>query len=141
MQSNAATRLPMHRRLQAGVCGALQSLPSRAKIDAQGTVVIGWDVRCHWLAGGCDRARVRQRRRELLVWSDVSLAPLTFPSRVTGCYCSRRLDSALQSVHTGSTTGCGRVRRAFRFPAIALLYFQACYDVCIGEFVSFINPG
>ncbi len=38
-RSNAATRLHMHRRLQAGIVGALQSLPSRAKIDAQGPVV------------------------------------------------------------------------------------------------------
>ncbi len=45
---------------------------------------------CHRLAGGCDRARVRRRRRALLVWSDVSLAPLTFTSRLSGCYCSRR---------------------------------------------------
>jgi len=45
---------------------------------------------CHWLAVGCDLARVRQRRRALLVWSDVSLAPLTFLSRLPGCYCSRR---------------------------------------------------
>ena len=45
---------------------------------------------CHWLAVGCDLARVRQRRRALLVWSDVSLAPLTFLSRLSGCYCARR---------------------------------------------------
>ena len=38
-RSNAATRLHMHRRLQAGIDVALQSLPSRAKIDEQGTVV------------------------------------------------------------------------------------------------------
>jgi hypothetical protein len=45
---------------------------------------------CHWLAGGCDLARVRQIHRALLVWSDVSLAPLTFLARLPGCYCSRR---------------------------------------------------
>ena len=45
---------------------------------------------CHRLAGGSDLARVRQRRRALLVWSDVTLAPLTFTSRFSGCYCSRR---------------------------------------------------
>ena len=45
---------------------------------------------CHRLAVGCDLARVRQRRRALLVWCDISLAPLTFLSRLSGCYCSRR---------------------------------------------------
>ena len=45
---------------------------------------------CHRLAGGSVLARVRQRRRALLVWSDVTLAPLTFTSRLSGCYCSRR---------------------------------------------------
>jgi hypothetical protein len=45
---------------------------------------------CHGLAGGCDLARLRQRRRAPLVWSDVSLAPLTFTARWSGCYCSRR---------------------------------------------------
>jgi hypothetical protein len=45
---------------------------------------------CHRLAGGGDVARTCQRRRALLVWSDVSLAPLTFTSRLSGCYCSRR---------------------------------------------------
>jgi hypothetical protein len=38
-RSNAATRLPKRRRLQAGIDVALRSLPSRAKIDKQGTVV------------------------------------------------------------------------------------------------------
>ena len=38
-RSNAATRLHMHRRLQAGIDVALQRLPSLAKIDKQGTVV------------------------------------------------------------------------------------------------------
>ena len=38
-QRNAATRLHMHRRLQAGVDDALQSLRSHAKIGKQGTVV------------------------------------------------------------------------------------------------------
>jgi hypothetical protein len=45
---------------------------------------------CLWLAGRCDVARMCQRHRVLLVWSDVSLAPLTFTSRLSGCYCSRR---------------------------------------------------
>ena len=71
---------------------------------------------CHWLAVGCDLARVRQRRRALLVWSDVSLAPLTFASRLSGCYCSRRRRFRAQSVNTGSTTGSGRRWCAFRPP-------------------------
>ena len=45
---------------------------------------------CHRLAGGCGSARMCQRRRALLVWRDVSLAPLTFTSRLSGCCCSRR---------------------------------------------------
>jgi hypothetical protein len=42
---------------------------------------------CHWLAGGCDRVRVRQRRRALLVRSDVSLAPLPYLTRLSGLQC------------------------------------------------------
>ena len=45
---------------------------------------------CHRLAGGCGSARMCQRRRALLVWRDVSLAPLTFTSRLSGCCCLRR---------------------------------------------------
>ncbi len=38
-RSNAATRLPLRRRLQAGIDVPLQSLPSRAKVETHGTVV------------------------------------------------------------------------------------------------------
>ncbi len=76
---------------------------------------------CHWLAGGRDRARVFHRRRAQLVWSDVSLAPLTFPSRLQAATFRAVVDSALQSVHRCSTTGCGQVRRALRSPAVGLL--------------------
>ena len=88
---------------------------------------------CHWLAGGCDRARVFHRRRALLVWSDVSLAPLTFPSRLQAATFRAVVDSALQSVHRCSTTGCRRVRRALRSPAVGLLYLPACYGVTLGS--------
>ncbi len=76
---------------------------------------------CHRLAGGCDRARVFHRRRALLVWSDVSLAPLTFASRLQAATFRAVVDSALQSVHNDSTPGCGQVRRALRSPAAGLL--------------------
>ena len=66
---------------------------------------------CHWLAGGCDRARVFHSRRSRLVWSDVSLAPLSFASRLQAATFRAVVDSALQSVHNGSTTGCRQVRQ------------------------------
>ena len=95
-RSNAATRLPIHRRLQAGINVALQRLPSHAKIETQGIDVTSRRrPRCARLgraatAGDCYRARGPQRRRAPMVWSDLSLAPLTFLSRLSGCYCSRR---------------------------------------------------
>ena len=88
---------------------------------------------CHWLAGGCDRARVFHRRRALLVWSDVSLAPVSFPSRLQAATFRAVVDSALQTVHSGSMTGCGQVRRALRSPAVGLLYLPACYGVTLGS--------
>jgi hypothetical protein len=88
---------------------------------------------CHWLAGGSDLARVLHRRQALLVWSDVSLAPVSFASRLQAATFRAVVDSALQSVHRCSTTGCGRVRRALRSPAAGLLYLPACYDVTLGS--------
>ena len=93
---------------------------------------------CHWLAGGCDRARVFHRRQALLVWSDVSLAPVSFASRLQAATFRAVVDSALQSVQNDSTAGCRRVRRALRSPAVGLLCLPACYDVTLGSSFSFI---
>jgi hypothetical protein len=95
-RSKAAARLHTHRRLQAGIDVALRSLPSRAKIepqitrcdDTQKAAMCSAGTCCHRLAGGCDVARGSQRRRAPLVWCNVSLAPLTFTPRLSGCYWS-----------------------------------------------------
>ena len=62
-----------------------KALHSRAKMDEQGTVVTSRrrprcarPGRAATGLGGRDLARVRQRRRALLVRSHVSLAPLTY---------------------------------------------------------------
>ena len=69
---------------------------------------------CHTgrLSGGCDLARVRHRCRESAAAAGVErrvLRPLTFPSRLQAATVGAIDDSALQSVDTGSTTGCGRL--------------------------------
>ena len=100
----------MHPRLQAGIDVALQSLRSHAKIDEKATLLRP--------AEG----------RNVLGWDELPLA--------CGCQATTVravVDSALQTVHTGCTAGCGRLRRAFRSPAVGLLQLPACYGVTLGS--------
>jgi hypothetical protein len=57
---------------------------------------------------GSDLARVRLRCRALLVWSDVSLAPLTLLSRSQAASVRAVVDSARRSVNIGSLSTTGR---------------------------------
>jgi hypothetical protein len=124
-----ATRLHMHRRLQACIDVALRSLRSRAKIDEQGTVVPSRRrPRCARLG------RAVTGLRAVVTWLECArdaercwcgaTCPLRRCHSRHGCQAATVravVDSALQSVNNGSTTGSGRVRRAFRSPAASRL--------------------
>jgi hypothetical protein len=146
-RSNAATRLHMHRRLQAGIDVVLQSLPSRAKIDQQGPVVTSRRrPRCARLG------RAATGLRAVVTWLECvrdaerrwcgAMCPLRRWHSCHGCQAATVravVDSALQSVNTGSTTGSGRLRRAFHVPAVGLLDLPACYEVYIVQRAPFFN--
>ncbi len=123
-----------------GVCdGALEHARERAMQHAK---------QCRnqiMIAHSSASASSADRRRALLVLRDVSLAPLTFPSRIQAAITvGAAVDSALPSVNTSSTAGCGPGELGAHSAAlqpVSLLVPPACYGVYIGEFVRFFRPG
>ena len=89
--AHASASASRNRRCAAKPAFSYEDRNARHRCDVtQKAAMCSAGTCCLWLAGGSDLARVRQRRRALLMWSDVSPAPLTYLSRLSGCYCSRR---------------------------------------------------
>jgi hypothetical protein len=83
---------------------------------SQAFVMMHWHMRARGPCGTRSNAATRlHMHRRLQAGIDV----LSFPSRLQAATFRAVVDSALQSVHNDSTTGCGRVGRALRSPAVA----------------------